>query len=72
MIQIYYLFDICVVCICLKGVSRLFVRFFSEVLTKDIDNYKTNNKLNKTKLRFIKVTYPWSLPTTEMAKNYKK
>ena len=66
MIQIYYLFDICVVCIYLKGVSRLFVRF-PEVLTKDIDNYKTNHKLKKTKLRFTKVTYPWSLPMTEMA-----
>ena len=66
MIQIYYLFDICVVCIYLKGISRLFVRF-SEVLTKDINNYKTNKKLDKTKLRFIKVTYPWSLLMTEMA-----
>ena len=66
MIQIYYLFDICVVYIYLKGVSRLFVRF-PEVLSKYIDNYKTNHKLNKTKLRFIKVTYPWSLPMTEMA-----
>ena len=57
MIQIYYLFDISVVCIYLKGVSRLLC-VFPEVLTKDIDNYKTNHKLNKTKLRFIKVTYP--------------
>ena len=51
---------------------KTFCAFFSEVLTKDIDNYKTNNKLNKTKLRFIKVTYPWSLPTTEMAKKLQK
>ena len=57
MIQTYYLFGIGVVCIYLKGVSSLFVRF-SEVLTKDIDNYKANDKLNKTKLRFVKVTYP--------------
>ena len=57
MIQTYYLFDICVVCIYLKGISRLFVHF-PEVLTKEIDNYKTNDKLSKTKLRFIKVTYP--------------
>ena len=57
MIQTYYLFDICVMCIYLKGVSRHFVRF-PEVLTKEIDNYKTNDKLSKTKLRFIKVTYP--------------
>ena len=65
MIQTYYLFDICVVCIYLKGVSSLFVRF-PEVLTKDIDCYKTNDKLNKTKLRFIKVTHSWSLLMTEM------
>ena len=64
--QTYYLFDICVVCIYLKGVSGLFVRF-PEVLTKDIDNYKTNDKLNNAKLRFIKVIYPWSLLMTEMA-----
>ena len=63
MIQTYYLFDIGVVCIYLKGVSRLFVRFF---LTFD-KRYRQLQKLNKTKLRFIKVTYPWSLPMTEMA-----
>ena len=57
MIQTYYLLDICDVCIHSKGVSRLFVRF-PEVLTKDIDNYKTNDKPSKSKLRFIKVTYP--------------
>ena len=66
MIQTYYVFDIGAVCIYLKGVSRLFVRF-PEVLTKDIDNYKTNHKFHKTKLRFIKVTYPGNLPMTEMA-----
>ena len=57
MIRTYYLFDICIVCIYLKGVSSLLC-VFSEVLTKDIDNYTTNDKLKKTKLRFIKVTYP--------------
>ena len=66
MIQIYYLFDIYVDCIYLKGVSRL-LYVFPEVLSKYINNYKTKHKLNKTKLRFIKVTYPWSLPMTGMA-----
>ena len=49
-----------------------FLCVFPDVFTKDIDNYKTNHKLNKTKLRFIKVTYPWSLPMTGMASKLSK
>ena len=65
MIHTHYLFDICVVCIYLKGVWSLFCAFFCSF---DIDNYKTNDKLNKTKLRFLKVTYPWSLLMTDALK----
>ena len=57
MIQTYYLFDICVVCIYLKGVQDILC-IFPEVFTKDIDNYKINDKLKQTKLRFIKIIYP--------------
>ena len=66
MIQIYY-FVTFVLCAYISKAFQDFLCVFHEVLTKDIDNYKKNNKPNKTKLRFIKVTYPWRLPMTEMA-----